>query len=468
MPLATLRRLFYRQVWEVDADRLPRLRRALVQALRVLYLSLRDLGAGQLSLQAMGLVYTTLLSMVPLLAFSFSVLKAFGVHNQIEPVLLNLLAPLGDQGREIVTRVIAFVDNMKAGVLGSVGLVVLVYTVMSLVQKVESALNYAWSVPRPRSLARRFSDYLSVILVGPVLFFGAMGAGAAILASGWFQELSRTWALGGLLEILGRLLPYLMIAAGLAFLYLFVPNTRVRWHSALVGALVAAALWQATGWFFTSFVVASGRYTAIYSAFAALFLFVLWLYLSWLIVLLGGVIAYYHQHPESRVLHRRDARLSHRLRERLATRLTLRVARSFAAAGPPPTLDVLVRETGIADPPLRRVVDDLVAGGILLWSGQGEPGLVPARALDCISLADVLGAIRRAGESPWFGLEHVPPDTALDPIEQKLEGMVEDYLAAFSIHDLVLGGGCPAPGSEPPAGRGGVDAAAVPPGDHGG
>ena len=132
--------------------------------LRYSYGLIRDMFSGQITLRAMSLVYTTLLSVVPLIAFSFSVLKAFGVHNQLEPLLYELLKPLGTQGAEITTQVIQLVDNVKGGVLGGISLAFFIYTAITMVQKVEESFNYVWYVAKPRSLARKLTDIVDVII----------------------------------------------------------------------------------------------------------------------------------------------------------------------------------------------------------------------------------------------------------------------------------------------------------------
>lgn len=265
-------------LWSVDLAGLPAWERLLVRAMRIAYVVVRDLADGQLTLRAMSLVYTTLLSLVPLLAVSFSVLKAFGVHNQIEPLLLNLLAPLGEKGLEITRRIIQFVENVKAGVLGSLGLALLIYTVVSLIQKVERAFNFTWHVTHERPFSQRFSDYLSVIVIGPVLVFAALGITASVMSTSVVRRLSAIQPFGCLLAFGGRVIPYLLVIAAFAFIYVFVPNTRVRARSALAGAVVAGVLWETTGWVFASFIAGSARYTVIYSTFAGLILFMIWLY----------------------------------------------------------------------------------------------------------------------------------------------------------------------------------------------
>jgi len=237
-------------LWEKDLSTLPRWQAGGIHLLRIFQAVILDLKSGHLTLRAMSLVYTTLLSLVPLLAVSFSVLKGFGVRNQLETALNNMLAPLGAQSAEITQYIIGFVNNVKVGVLGALGLGLLLYTVISLVQKIESAFNFTWRISTSRNLAQRFSDYLSVILVGPVLVFTAMGITGTISNSDILTSLTSIAPLGFLISIASKLLPYILVIAAFTFIYILVPNTRVRFKSALVGGLIAGILWETTGWLF--------------------------------------------------------------------------------------------------------------------------------------------------------------------------------------------------------------------------
>src|SRR5262245_30977822 len=250
-----------------------------------------------LSLRATSLTYSTLLSLVPFLAVAFSVLKAFGVQNQLEPALGGMLAPLGSEAIEITRRVIAFVDNQQVGVLGAVGVAGLFYTVVSLIGKIEDALNNIWRVRRPRSLGRQFSDYLSVVLVGPVVVFTALALTASAHSHWMVQRILEFKPLGVVVPLVTRVTPFVLLCAVFTFLYQFVPHTRVRLSSALVGGIVAGLLWQGAGAGFAAFVASSASYAAVYSSFAVLVLFLIWLNVEWLIVLVGAEVAYFHQHP---------------------------------------------------------------------------------------------------------------------------------------------------------------------------
>ena len=382
-----------------DADALPGWQASLLRYLRIADAVLRDIASGLPTLRAMSLVYTTLLSLVPLLAVSFSVLKGFGVHNQVEPALLRLLAPLGSQGEEITARIIAFVDNIRVGVLGSLGLALLIYTVISLLKKIESAFNYTWHLRGYRSLAQRFTDYLSVIMVGPVLVFTAIGITASISSSSLLVLLGSIEPFGSLLTLLGKLLPYLLIIAAFTFIYKVVPNTQVQFRSALAGGLVAGVLWETVGWLFARFVAGATGYTAVYSGFAVLVVFMIWLYLSWMILLTGAAIAYYHQYPQQTLSQRQPWRLSARMREQLALLVMYHIADSFYSNGARPDRQSLAVQLQLPNEALDLVLEALLQAGLILRCGEQCNHYVPARSLEQISLAEIIDAARTAEEN---------------------------------------------------------------------
>jgi membrane protein len=431
-------------VWDKQLSALPWWQALALRWARTLWLLAGELVDGQLSMRAMSLVYTTLLSLIPLLAVSFSVLKAFGVHNQIEPALQNFLVPLGPRGEEISATIIGFVDNMQVGVLGSLGLGLLFYTVVSLLQKVERAFNYAWRVPQNRPFVERFSDYLSVLLVGPVLVFSALGATASFMSSGLVQELATVPVLGWVIESAGRLLPYLFIIAAFTFVYVFVPNTRVRVGSALVGALVAGVLWQTIGWGFASFVVGSTKYAAIYSGFAILILFMIWLYLAWLILLVGTGIAFYHQHPEYlRLPGGHGGHVGNRQRERLGLLLMCRIAKRHFDGTPAPGAEVLAAELKMPLASVQESLELLLNKGLVIAVSATPEAYLPGRAPERIEVRSVLDALRRSDEKP-DPLEQGPvPGQRVAETLAALEQATARTLDGLTVRDLLLEHGLP-------------------------
>lgn len=434
--LSTLRSVATGAIWDLDIASMPGWKARLIGSLRVCFALVRDLAEGQLSLRAMGLVYTTLLSLIPLLAISFSVLKALGIHNQIEPLLLNFLEPLGEKGVEISSRVIEFVENVEAGVLGSVGLGLLVYTVVSLMQKIERAFNYTWHVTQHRSFARRFGDYLSVLVIGPVLVFASLGITASLTSTSVVEELTGIQPIGALVKLAGRLVPYLLIIGAFTFVYVFMPNTKVRVRSALIGAFVAGILWETTGWAFASFVVTSARYMAIYSAFATLVMFMIWLYLSWLILLVGASIAFYHQHPEYLSARRGELRLSNRVKEKLALLVTFLIGDSFCRNRPAWTAQGLAQRLNVPAEGAAAVLQALEHRGLLTRTGDESPTYLPARSLEAIEVKDVLDAVRAADEQTHFSLQRLPSEPAVERLLDRLEKAVAGALDGRTLKEL--------------------------------
>ena len=425
-------------LWGIDLSLLSPVRTRVVRLLRGVYALARDLSDGQLSLRAMSLVYTTLLSLVPLLAVSFSVLKAFGVHNKIQPVLLQFLEPLGTKGVEITVQILVFVENIKVGVLGALGLGMLIYTVISLLQKVEQAFNYTWNIQQPRPLVQRFSQYLSVLTVGPVLVFSALGLTATLMSQSLAQQIIGAAPLGGIISVITRLVPYVLIITAFTFAYVFVPNTKVRFTSALVGGVIAGVLWQLSGWAFATFVVSSARYTAIYSGFAIVIVFMIWLYLSWLILLIGASIAYYHQHPEHLTLHRGPLLLSNRVKERLALLAMAAIGQRYYRNGTAWTADELAQHLHVPGAALSMVMAACTQGGLMVQTDDHPPRLIPARPLETTPVAELLAAVRMAEETTHLRVAQLPGPGEIDKLVTRLDQARDTALHDMTLKDLAL------------------------------
>jgi membrane protein len=366
----------------------------LYKAGRTLYALIRDVANGQLTLHAMSLVYTTLLSLVPLLALSFSVLKALGAHQRMEPFLYQFFEPMGPQGMEMAENILGFVDNMKVGVLGSVGLALLIYTVISLVQKIERSFNMIWRVPEMRSLSQRFSNYLSVIMIGPLLMVSAIGVTASIFSSELMQRVIEIEPFGSVIVLVSRFTPFFLVVLAFTFVYVFIPNTRVKLRYAFFAGVIAGVSWQAASMLFASFVADSTRYAAIYSGFAAGIFALIWTYLNWMILLLGASLAFYLQNPSS-VAKRRDVQLSPELQEQVGLALVWLAAKPFSRGEPAPQQETLEQSLRVPGEVTRLISDKLIRAGVLNLAGDQGDRLVPGKALDLITVGSVLDAVRR-------------------------------------------------------------------------
>jgi len=424
-------------VWETSLSSMHRWQAWLIQMLRILIATARDIAGGLPTLRAMGLVYTTLLSLVPLLAVSFSVLKGFGVHNQVEPMLLHMLEPLGDQGVEITNKIIGFVDNVNVKVLGSLSLVFLFYTVISLLTKIEQALNNTWRIREYRGIMQRITKYISVIMVGPVLIFTGIGLTASVSTSTVANALASMEGFGTLIWIASKLASFLLIAGAITFIYILVPNEKVKITSAFTGAVVAALLWKLTGWLFASFVAGSVKYSAIYSSFAVIIIFMIWLYLSWLILLVGASVAFYHQHPERTSSRQQFIRLSSRLREKIGLLVMLRVGQSFHQDSEKLTKQQLSRNLDIATDALDLVIRPLEKHGLLTESCDNSRVYLPGKSLDHINIRDIWDAVRSAQESTYLNPDNVASDRSVDSLLQNINASINNSLGDMTLLDLV-------------------------------
>ena len=432
------RDFLFNELWRADLHRQHYLKRVLYRSIRLLFVMARELSRGQLNLRAMSLVYTTLLSLVPLLAVSFSVLKAFGVHNQIEPLMLNLVAPLGEQGHEIVSNILGFVDNMRVGVLGAVGLGLLIYTVISLIQKIEETFNYVWQSKGSRSFARRFSDYLSVILIGPVLVFTALGVTASMMNSQLVVSVMAIEPFGSMILLLSKLVPFFLIIGAFTFVYMFVPNTRVKLPAAFVGALVGGALWQFSGMAFANFAAGSTRYAAIYSGFAILILFMIWLYLSWLILLIGAQVAFFAQHPEQIRLDNRRVALRGRFMEELAMMVLYRIASRFVHEGPPCTLDCLSQELDVPGERIAELLVLLQERGLVMEAGGESPVYLLLHDPATLSIPHLLNTLRLPDEEQAIMEQNLRVALPVNKVFEQIDVAVSASLQDFSLRDLVV------------------------------
>ncbi|MDF0651844.1 MAG: YihY/virulence factor BrkB family protein [Nitrospira sp.] len=421
-------------LWTGDLTTMPLVQRLGTQALRLATAVGMEFRHRLLDARAAGLVYTTLLSLVPFLAVMFSVLKAFGVHHVIEPFLGQALDPLGPKGKEITATIIGFVDNIKIGVLGVAGIAGLFYTAYSLIDKIEQALNAIWQVKQGRTWSRKFADYLSAVLVGPVLIFSAFGLLASLQSNTVVQHLIGLEPFGTLLVWSGEVVPFLMLCAVFTFFYKMIPNTQVQIRSAAIGGVSAAILWIIVGEAFAKFVAASANYSAIYSSFAVLMLFLLWLYTGWMIVLVGAQFSFFHQYPTAYLSRLLWEQGTHVFREQLALKVLRVLGHHYLKGDRPLKLPELSSELNIPLSLVEEEVERLTENGFVGRLQQPE-GVSLIKSPDLIFVKEVLDSVRN-GTPPWI----VPHLETTDPVSVLLrhrDKVVERALAGETVQSLL-------------------------------
>lgn len=420
-------------LWEPRLDELPVAALQAVKLLRFVYAVLRDIVAGNLTLRAMGLVYVTILSIVPVIAISFSILKGFGFHRQLEPFLYSFLEPLGDKGVELTDQVMGFVENIQGDVLAGVGLILLFITTVSMAQKVEDSFNHVWRVDRPRGLAQRLSEYLSVILVGPVVMVTALTLIASVKSNELVQEIAGIESVGETLLLFGELAPYVIVVLGFTMIYWFLPNTRVRFFAALIGGLAGGILWAGTGFLFATFVTSSARTMSIYATFAIVILALIWLYLCWLTLLIGALVSFYAQNPEHLRIGYRPISMGSRQRELIACTLMIEAAKAFRDGSRNPTLADVADSLRLPSIVLVPIVNRLVTAGLLSRTRKDE--LFPQRDPAGIQLAHIIDAVRNSQSIDVFPEGQWPP--VVGELKSRLDSALNTEFADQSLYELL-------------------------------
>lgn len=364
----------------------------LLRLLRYPFAILRDLVGGELTLRATGLVYTTLLALIPVIALSFAMLKAFDSERVLEPFLLEFFRPLGDSGQTVVQRLMDFGERVSGGLVGMVGLVLLLWTLVGTVTRIEESMNFVWRVQRARSIARRVMEFIALVTLGPLVIAAVITFSKMAIDSVASYTPSDFTLAAKAIQMLIRLAPYALVTLLFTAIYMVMPNTRVRLLPALGGALAAGICWAGAGMAFTAMVLYTSRLTLVYAGFAVVVAVFLWTYLGWLILLAGAQLAFYLQNPTYLRLGHATLTLSCAEQERLALDIMARVAMSHRAGDAPWTEEQLGRALALPAIAVSGMSAHLEKAGLLAQADDGK--IFPGREISGITLQQIIECAR--------------------------------------------------------------------------
>ncbi len=349
-----------------------------------------DINDTKISVYAGSLVYITLLSLVPTLALSFSILHGLGVQNQLEPLLVEMLAPIGDRADQIVSSILQFVNNTSVQALGILGVGMILYSGISMVLKLEFAFNQIWGVKETRSIFRRISYYLTMLLLGPVTFFISMASMGSINKMEFIQPLLKLDYFSVPYYFLINILPFLIIIFALFMLYIVVPNHPVKAKSAFYAALITAISWKVSGWVFASFIATSGNYNIIYSSFAVVILFIFWIYLTWLIILAGAMICSQLQYGQYRFYENLDEINPLQVRF-IRIMILFRICNAYFKLQKPVTMSDLVDYIGFPVSDVYRLLAELESEKMIILARKKDKQVIlPGSKVNALTLGNVL------------------------------------------------------------------------------
>jgi membrane protein len=393
---------FTTDIWKIQQRDFSRATWLLIRQVRILVVALRGLGEDQIQLRASALTFNALLSVVPLAAVVFGIAKGFGLDKALERYLVEDLQMHG----EVVTRIIDFsrtlLETTKGGLIAGIGVILLFWTIIRVLANIESSFNDIWGIRKARTLVRKISDYLSFMLVCPFLFM--MSSTVTVVLAGQFRlAAKKVWLLGALgpaFFLMLKLAPLFLLWLMFTFIYIFMPNTKVTFKSGAVAGVIAALLFQFFQVLYINTQIWIAKYNAIYGSFAALPLFLVWLQMSWLIVLLGAEYSFAQQNVETYEFEHAYHEVSYSFKRLLSLRIAHVLVHNFSGGEAPRSAVQISQELDIPLRLVRELVRELRDAGVIAQVVLEDDRTVayqPARSPDGITIQYVIDALEQRG-----------------------------------------------------------------------
>ncbi len=388
-------------IWRLQGHKLPPRRFFWITQLRIVLLAMRRFVEDKCDSRASALTFYSLLSIVPVVAMAFAVAKGFGV----EKILAEQLMAKLEGHQEVAERIIAFaqsmLENTKGGAIAGVGIAVLFWTVVKVLGNIEAAFNDIWGVKTARTMGRKFADYMSVMMICPILLITASSV-TVLLTTRIAVMVERLAFLGyfaNAIVLLLKILPYGVIWLVFTFVYAFMPNTNVGLKSALWAGVLAGTIYQLTQFAYITFQIGVANYGAIYGSFAALPLFLVWLQLSWLILLLGAEFSFAHQNVATYEFEFECRSVSHAFKRSVALLVAYVSVKKFLMAEKPLTAEAMSRELEVPIRLLRSILFELTEGGILsqVYLNGGEIGYQPGCDFHTLTAVEIMEKLDHRG-----------------------------------------------------------------------
>ncbi|MFO7838259.1 MAG: YhjD/YihY/BrkB family envelope integrity protein [Desulfosalsimonadaceae bacterium] len=417
-----------------DPEESGRIRLFFYQALRVLVVTGNGLRNQVILLRASALSYSTLLAIVPLLAIAFSMMKGLGVHSHIEHLLVNYLTA---EQEEISNRIIEYISNTDFKALGAVGTGILIIAVLMMLSSVERTFNELWGVNRGRRIARKISDYISVLIFGPLLIVLSTAALASLSSHTIVRSLSRYEVFEQFFVLFHTILPHAGLWLAFTAIYVLMPNTRVRFFPALIAGVVCGSLWEVAFKLYTDFNIGVARYNTIYGTFAVLPIFIVWLYISWIIVLIGAQLSYSIQNFRSYQQELKSNAVSQEQREEMAVFVMARIVEQFQQGGAPMTIGALSGSLSFPVQLVREIIRRLHEEGLVHEVFAEEPCYQPAQSPALISVLDVCRAVRYSSAEENWQISDVSRYPVLQQLLFSVRSAEASELGESSLQELV-------------------------------
>ena len=382
MMIERIRTFINEGIWQVDLARMKGPRKIIFRLLRSLVIAVRDFKQDNCQLKASALTFYTLLSIVPVIALLFGIAKGFGLEKKLQAQIMTD----NPYNQEILNYVFNFANNMlentKGGVIAGLGVVILLWSVMKLIGNIEESFNDIWELKNSRTLIRKFSDYMSILLVAPILVIlsGSVTVFISTVVTSAAESFEILGIFGPLIYVLLNLLPLMFATLLFSALYMILPNTTVNWSAALFGGFIAAVAFSLVEWVYLTFQIGVSKYNAIYGGFAALPLFLVFVQTNWLIVLLGSELSFGFQNQGKYEFELESSQISNSFRFILSLVVLKGLVRAFQKGDMAPTATELSEGMQLPAKLIRKILYELIDAKVIseVLSGEGENRYQPA------------------------------------------------------------------------------------------
>lgn len=390
-------------IWHTPLSELSKRHMILIKQLRIVILAARGFSSDNVQLRASALTFYSLLSVVPVAAIAFALAKGFGLDQDLQKTIIEKTAI---QDKELIQRILSVAQNAvsetKGGYIAGVGVIVLFWSVMSLLNRIESSFNHIWQIRSSRPWFRKFADYLTIMLIAPILII-LSGSVTIAISSGLPEFISRAPILNFFKPVISFLIqfsPYFIWWFVLTILFMVMPNTKVKLRSAAVAGIIAGTILQLIQWVYLDMQVGITKLSTIYGSFAAIPLFIILLQSSWLVVLLGAEISFANQNVSRYELESAALNISHYQKRALTLMIMNLVIRNFANGEKPLGSELISQKLKIPVRLVRDIIQDLSAVNLIsIVHGDDEKERLfqPAVDINSLSVSRVLSKLDRKG-----------------------------------------------------------------------
>jgi membrane protein len=389
-------------IWRIRVKNLPRKKSFIIRQLRIFLLTVRGYVRDKCTLQASSLTFYSLLSIVPIVAMAFGIAKGFGFQKLLEKQLLEKFPGQEEVMMQIVSFAQSLLENTKGGMIAGIGVAVLLWSVIKLLGNIERSFNDIWEIKKSRNIGRKFSDYLSIILISPVLVI--LSSSVTVFITTQVTQITEKVALLGIISplilFIIKLLPYCLVWILFTFIYILMPNTKVNFSSGFIAGVIAGTIFQVAQWAYINFQVGVAKYNAIYGSFAALPLFLIWLQLSWLIVLFGAEISFACQYVDTYEFEPDCRHISPIYKKILSLQIAHLIVMTFSKGEKPLTASKISHALEIPIRLVHQILDEFVESGIFsdtYIKEYKELAYQPARDINVISIKSIIDALDQIG-----------------------------------------------------------------------